>query len=120
MVEECLKTNYYGTKRVTETLVPLLQLSKSSRIVNITSNFGRLSSKEELDDIDNLTEERIDEIIQLFLRDSKADKFRENGWPLTPSSAYIVSKAVMNAYKKTNGKKVSKHDSCELRPSRAC
>ncbi|KAF5762323.1 putative (+)-neomenthol dehydrogenase [Helianthus annuus] len=111
MVEECLKTNYYGTKRVTEALVPLLQLSKSSRIVNITSNFGLLfhipneKSKEELDDIDNLTEERIDEIIQLFLRESKTNKFRENGWPLAPSSAYIVSKVVMNAYTRLIAKK---------------
>ncbi|KAM0057646.1 putative (+)-neomenthol dehydrogenase [Helianthus debilis subsp. tardiflorus] len=127
MVEACLKTNYYGTKRVTEALVPLLHLSTSPRIVNITSSFGLLSRlpnekfKEELDDIDNLTEERIDEIIQLFLRDSKADKLRENGWPLAPASAYIVSKAVMNAcLHKTNGKKVSKQDSCELCPSRAC
>ncbi|KAJ0440059.1 putative (+)-neomenthol dehydrogenase [Helianthus annuus] len=111
MVEECLKTDYYGTKRVTEALVPLLQLSKSSRIVNITSNFGLLfhipneKSKEELDDIDNLTEERIDEIIQLFLRESKTNKFRENGWPLAPSSAYIVSKVVMNAYTRLIAKK---------------
>ncbi|KAJ0683455.1 putative (+)-neomenthol dehydrogenase [Helianthus annuus] len=111
MVEECLKTNYYGTKRVTEALVPLLQLSKSSRIVNITSNFGLLfhipneKSKEELDDIDNLTEERINEIIQLFLRESKTNKFRENGWPLAPSSAYIVSKVVMNAYTRLIAKK---------------
>ncbi|KAJ0440064.1 putative (+)-neomenthol dehydrogenase [Helianthus annuus] len=111
MVEECLKTNYYGTKRVTEALVPLLQLSKSPRIVNITSISGLLSHipndkfKEELDDIDNLTEERIDEMIQLFLRDSKADKLRENGWPLAPASAYTVSKVFLNAYTRLMAKK---------------
>uniref|UniRef100_A0A251S7M0 Putative glucose/ribitol dehydrogenase n=1 Tax=Helianthus annuus TaxID=4232 RepID=A0A251S7M0_HELAN len=111
MVEECLKTNYYGTKRVTEALVPLLQLSKSPRIVNITSVSGLLSHipndkfKEELDDIDNLTEERIDEMIQLFLRDSKADKLRENGWPLAPASAYTVSKVFLNAYTRLMAKK---------------
>lgn len=36
--EECLNTNYYGVKRVTEALLPLLQLSPSgARIVNVSS-----------------------------------------------------------------------------------
>lgn len=43
MAEECLETNYYGTKRVTEALLPLLQLSKSPRIVNLSSIYGELS-----------------------------------------------------------------------------
>ncbi|KAJ0556833.1 putative (+)-neomenthol dehydrogenase [Helianthus annuus] len=110
MAEKCLKTNYYGTKGVTEALVPLLQRSKSPRIVNITSVNGLLSLipndklKEELDDIDNLTEERIDEIIQCFLQDFKADKLRENGWPLEPS-AYKLSKSAINAYTRLMAKK---------------
>nr|GEX08906.1 (+)-neomenthol dehydrogenase-like [Tanacetum cinerariifolium] len=68
--EQCLKTNYYATKAVTEALVPLLHLSRSPRIVNITSTYGDLyflhnkKLKEELQDIENLTEERIDEIIR--------------------------------------------------------
>lgn len=40
--EECIKTNYYGTKGVTEALLPLLQLSKSPRVVNVSSNYGKL------------------------------------------------------------------------------
>lgn len=44
MAVECLKTNYYGTKRVTEALLPLLQLSKSARVVNVTSFFGQLQA----------------------------------------------------------------------------
>lgn len=40
--ERCLNINYYGTKRVTEALVPLLQLSKSPRIVNVSSAYGDL------------------------------------------------------------------------------
>ncbi|XP_076939995.1 short-chain dehydrogenase/reductase 1-like [Bidens hawaiensis] len=101
--EKCLKTNFYATKAVTESLIPLLQLSKSPRIVNVSSIYGDLcwfhneKLKEELNDVDNLTEERIDEIIQWFLSDFKAGKLRENGWPLTVS-AYKVSKAVLNAY----------------------
>lgn len=43
MAEECLKTNYYRTKRVSEALLPLLQLSNSPRIVNMSSVYGQLS-----------------------------------------------------------------------------
>ncbi|CAI9274380.1 unnamed protein product [Lactuca saligna] len=110
LAEECLKTNYYGTKRITEALIPLLQLSKSPRIVNVTSAYGNLhwfyneKLKEELIDIENLTEEKIKEIIQGFLRDFKAGKLQENGWPLTVA-AYKVSKAVLNAYTRLMARK---------------
>nr|XP_043618773.1 (+)-neomenthol dehydrogenase-like [Erigeron canadensis] len=108
--EECLKINYYGTKVITEVLLPLLQLSKSPRIVNVSSIYGDLywfhneKLKQELQDIENLTEERIDEIIQWFLRDFRAGLLKENGWPLT-TSAYKVSKVVLNAYTRLMARK---------------
>lgn len=40
---ECLNVNYYGMKRVTETLIPLLLPAQSPRIVNLSSHFGLLS-----------------------------------------------------------------------------
>ncbi|GJS21090.1 glucose/ribitol dehydrogenase [Tanacetum coccineum] len=101
--EKCLYINYYGTKAVTEALIPILQLSKSPRIVNVSSSAGDLillhneKMREELQDIDKLTEEKVDEIIQLFLKDFKNAKLQENGWPLTVS-AYKVSKIAVNAY----------------------
>ncbi|XP_043714224.1 short-chain dehydrogenase/reductase 2b-like isoform X1 [Telopea speciosissima] len=101
--EDCLKTNYYGTKIVTEALLPLLQLSNSARIVNVSSILGQLKLihnekiKAELDNIDDLTEEKLDELLQLFLKDFKEDMLKANGWPLT-ASAYKVSKFAMNAY----------------------
>ncbi|KAK2999757.1 hypothetical protein RJ639_024289 [Escallonia herrerae] len=103
MAIECLRTNYYGTKKVTEALLPLLQLSSSARIVNVSSIFGQLSYiknekvRAELESIDSLTEEKIDDILQLFLRDFKEDRLKANGWPMT-LSAYKVSKAAINAY----------------------
>ncbi|MFS7931694.1 putative (+)-neomenthol dehydrogenase [Helianthus anomalus] len=111
--EKCLKTNYYATKKVTESFIPLLKLSKSPRVVNVTSGYGHLywfhNEKfiEELQDIDNLTEERIDETIQWFLSDFKAGKLKENGWPLTVS-AYKVSKAALNAYTRLMARKHEK------------
>ncbi|XP_023772149.1 (+)-neomenthol dehydrogenase [Lactuca sativa] len=103
LAEECIKTNYYGTKAVTKAFLPLLQLSNSPRIVNITSSYGELffihneKVRNELRDMKNVTEERVDEITGWFLRDLKAGKLEENGWPLTVS-AYKVSKAAINAY----------------------
>ncbi|KAM7494218.1 hypothetical protein LguiB_028827 [Lonicera macranthoides] len=110
MAEECLETNYYGTKRVTEALLLLLQLSNSPRIVNLSSYYGELSHisnekvKAELQNVDNMTEEKIDEILQWFLRDFKEDKLKANGWPITVS-AYKVSKAFVNAYTRLLAKK---------------
>lgn len=46
--KECLETNFYGTKRVTEALLPLLQLSKSARIVNMSSFYGQLKVIKEM------------------------------------------------------------------------
>ncbi|XP_031259750.1 salutaridine reductase-like [Pistacia vera] len=40
--EGCLRTNYYGTKQVTEALIPLLLQSDSARIVNVSSALGQL------------------------------------------------------------------------------
>ncbi|KAK2978051.1 hypothetical protein RJ640_001013 [Escallonia rubra] len=57
----------------------------------------------ELESIDSLTEDKIDDILQLFLRDFKEDRLKANGWPMTVS-AYKVSKAVINAYTRLTAK----------------
>ncbi|KAG8488675.1 hypothetical protein CXB51_016712 [Gossypium anomalum] len=102
--EVCLNTNYYGVQRVTETLLPLLQLSSSgARIVNVSSLRSELrrvpgeSIRNELGDIENLTEEKLDGILQRFLKDFKDNALEANGWPLM-LPAYSMSKVVLNAY----------------------
>ena len=40
--KECLQINYCGAKRTAEALIPLLQLSDSPRIVNVSSTRGKL------------------------------------------------------------------------------
>ncbi|KAK4483456.1 hypothetical protein RD792_010645, partial [Penstemon davidsonii] len=98
-----LETNYYGAKRTIEALLPLLQLSDSPRIVNVSSQMGKLkyipneSVKGLLNDVENLTEERIDELLDEFLKDFKEGSIEAKGWPQY-FGAYIVSKAAMNAY----------------------
>ncbi|TVU15077.1 hypothetical protein EJB05_38579, partial [Eragrostis curvula] len=85
--EECLKTNYFGTKYVTEALLPLLQSSSDGRVINVSSNYGLLryfsgeDLKQELNDIDNLTVEKLDEMSELFLKDYKNGQLKSHGWP---------------------------------------
>ncbi|CAL9770313.1 unnamed protein product, partial [Musa acuminata subsp. burmannicoides] len=100
----CFDTNYYGCKRVTEALLPLLELSTSgARIVNVSSLRSELrrmpseSIREELSDIDNLTEEKIEGLLRRFLEDLKEGRLEATGWPMMLPS-YSVSKTVLNAY----------------------
>ncbi|CAN6228991.1 unnamed protein product [Urochloa humidicola] len=98
-----IQTNYYGTKNVTQALLPLLQASSDGRIVNVSSDFGLLSHfrdeelKQELNDIEKLTTERLDEVVAMFLKDFEAGEVEARGWPMY-FSAYKVAKAAMNAY----------------------
>ncbi|XP_047329059.1 (+)-neomenthol dehydrogenase-like [Impatiens glandulifera] len=108
--EECLQVNYYGIKRMVEAFVPLLQHSNSPRIVNVSSFAGKLQNlpnewaKGELNDATNLSEERIDEVLKVFLKDFKEGTWEANGWPTTLTS-YILSKATLNAYTRVVAKK---------------
>ncbi|GAB2224163.1 hypothetical protein Droror1_Dr00004911 [Drosera rotundifolia] len=95
--EACINTNYYGVKGVTEALLQLLQSSDSSRVVNVSSLLGKLMlignewAIEILDNIEELTEEKIDEVINAFLQDFKDGSLAEKGWS-TVLPAYTVSK----------------------------
>ncbi|OMP00427.1 Short-chain dehydrogenase/reductase SDR [Corchorus olitorius] len=104
LAEECLQTNYYGMKRMVEALAPFLQLSDSARIVNVSSGLGSL--KIVLSDIDNLTEERIEQVFNDLLKDVKEGRLKTKGWPTyIGPTAYSVSKAAMNAYTRILAKK---------------
>ncbi|KAK6162385.1 hypothetical protein DH2020_002226 [Rehmannia glutinosa] len=107
---ECVETNYYGAKRTTEALFPLLYLSHSPRIVNVSSSSGKLKNipsewaKSVLNEAENLTEERIDEVLNVFLKDFKEGSLEAKDWPQY-FSAYIVSKAAMATYTRILAKK---------------
>ncbi|KZV26728.1 short-chain dehydrogenase/reductase 2b-like [Dorcoceras hygrometricum] len=100
---EALQTNYYGAKRTTEALLPFLQSSPSPRIVNVSSSMGKLKNipnewaKGVLRDAENLTEERIDQVLNEFLKSLKEGSSEAQGWPQY-LGAYILSKAAMCAY----------------------
>jgi (+)-neomenthol dehydrogenase len=55
-------------------------------------------------DVDNLTEERIDEVIKDFIKDYEEGSLEIKGWPRF-LAAYTVAKASMNAYTRILAKK---------------
>ncbi|PRQ57906.1 putative oxidoreductase [Rosa chinensis] len=111
LTEECLQINYYGAKRTAKALTPLLQLSNSPRIVNVSSSGGELKNipsdrvKGVLStDVENLCEESVDEVLTEFLNDLKENLLESKGWPST-KSGYTVSKAAMNTNTRILAKK---------------
>jgi (+)-neomenthol dehydrogenase len=110
LAEECFKINYYGPKRMCEAFIPLLQLSDSPRIVNVSSSMGKLKNvlndwaKGILSDAEKLTEERIDEVINQLLNDFKDGTVKTKNWAKF-MSAYVVSKAALNGYTRIVAKK---------------
>ncbi|KAF7847590.1 hypothetical protein BT93_L2809 [Corymbia citriodora subsp. variegata] len=93
----CIGTNYYGARKMVEAHIGLLQRSDSPRIVNVSSVIGKLQhvssewAKGVLSDIENLTEGKVDEVLNVYLED-----FKNGSSAATP--AYIMSKAALNAY----------------------
>jgi len=118
LAEDCVRTNYYGCRRMVEALVPLLHLSNSPRIVNVSSFWGKLQNipnewaKGVFGDAENLTEERVDEVLCEFLKDFKEGSLETKCWP-SFLPAYKVSKAALNAYTRIVAKKYpSFHVNC--------
>lgn len=60
--------------------------------------------REQLGDLDTLTEEKIDRIVIKFLHDLKQDSLEANGWQkMLP--AYSIFKAALNAYTRVVAKR---------------
>jgi NAD(P)-dependent dehydrogenase (short-subunit alcohol dehydrogenase family) len=102
--ETVINTNYYGSKLLTEALLPLFRrTSSSSRILNITSRLGLLNKlrnpiyKQTLLEEDTLNEEKIEKIVSLFLKNVKDGTWKDEGWPEVWTD-YSVSKIALNSY----------------------
>ncbi|XP_074317135.1 (+)-neomenthol dehydrogenase-like [Silene latifolia] len=115
--EQVINTNYYGTKQVTEAMIPLMKPSTSgSRIVNVSSRLGRssgrrnrisdVSLREQLSDDDSLTEELIDTTLKNFLEQVKDGSWTSGGWPQTYTD-YSMSKLALNCYTRYMSKKLA-------------
>ncbi|EFJ18794.1 hypothetical protein SELMODRAFT_111807 [Selaginella moellendorffii] len=116
-----VETNYYGTKRVIEAMVPLLK--PGARIVNVSSKVGDFSYLKnewnaKLEDIATLTPSSIDEMIQEFFRAVEAKEIKARGWPcmgeeipLAPPeilAGYSLSKIALNAYARIIAEKLAR------------
>ncbi|XP_049353934.1 short-chain dehydrogenase/reductase 2b-like [Solanum verrucosum] len=93
----CLDTNYYGfcTDCPYFGVIVLMQ-----RVPNE-------ERRKELGDVENLTEDKIDKILQNFLHDLKQDALEVNGWQMM-LPAYSISKVSLNAYTRILARKYPK------------
>lgn len=97
IARETLDVNFHGAIRVTEALLP--KMRAGGRIVMVSSGMGELSciSGELREEIasPSLTREAMLAIADRFVREVAAGTHAKSGFP---SSAYRVSKVLMNAY----------------------
>ncbi|TYI50721.1 hypothetical protein E1A91_D12G122000v1 [Gossypium mustelinum] len=57
-----------------------------------------------LGDAENLTEDKVDQVLRIFMNDFKEDSLEAKGWP-TLLATYSISKAAMNGYARVLAKK---------------
>ncbi|KAL1809823.1 hypothetical protein ACET3Z_026813 [Daucus carota] len=115
--EQIIQTNYYGTKNVTEAMIPIMRHSDvGARIVNVSSKLGKLHSRrnkiedvalrEQLENTETLTEEFIDQTVNTFVEQAKDGTWQSGGWPQT-NTEYSVSKLAINCYTRVMAKRLS-------------
>jgi carbonyl reductase 1 len=83
-----IRTNFFGTLLVIQSMLPLMQTSSSPRIVNIASNAGRLAIMKSQQKVQAfmapaLRVEELEELMHAFVRDVQAGVHSERGWPNT-------------------------------------
>lgn len=83
-----IRTNYFGTLKVTQECLPLLKQAASGRIINVASAAGRLSilrSQELVDKFtsNTLTEPQLSALMEQFVTDVQNGTHEERGWPNT-------------------------------------
>lgn len=83
-----IRTNYFGTLKVTQECLPLLKQAASGRIINVASAAGRLTilrSQELVDKFtsNTLTEPQLSALMEQFVTDVQNGTHEERGWPNT-------------------------------------
>ncbi|XP_057857540.2 uncharacterized protein LOC131066725 [Cryptomeria japonica] len=110
-------TNYYGSKRMIESMLPLMRSSASgARILNVGSRLGRINGRRnkigdellrnQLEDEEHLTEELIDNTVERFLEQVKEGTWISGGWPQNFTD-YSVSKLAVNSYTRLLSRRLS-------------
>ncbi|KAG5234346.1 short-chain dehydrogenase/reductase family protein [Salix suchowensis] len=115
--QNVVATNYYGTKNVSQALIPLMRPSAvGARIVNVSSRLGRLNGRrnrledkdlrEKLANLETLSEELIDRMVSTFLQQVEEGTYPSGGWPQMFTD-YSVSKLAVNAFTRLMAKMLS-------------
>ncbi|KAF8648661.1 hypothetical protein HU200_064709 [Digitaria exilis] len=116
--EQVIETNYYGTKRMIDAMVPLMKPSPyGARIVNVSSRLGRVNGRrnrigdavirDQVSNDDCLSEQLIDEMIMKFLEQVRQGTWSSsNQWPQMYTD-YSVSKLSVNAYTRLMSRRLS-------------
>nr|CAD7459602.1 unnamed protein product [Timema tahoe] len=95
--ENTMRVNYFNLLDVCHSLFPLLR--PHARVVNVSSSMGHLTKIPD-QEIRNkfasssLTEEKLSELVNQFIRLAKKDEHTKYGWP---NSSYSVSKVAVSA-----------------------
>ncbi|KAL8226083.1 hypothetical protein R6Q57_018640 [Mikania cordata] len=103
-----IDTNYFGTKNIVKSVIPLMRSSaEGARIVMVSSRLGRLNGRrnriadvalrQQLENIESLSEDIIDSTINKFLEQVKDGSWINGGWPQN-NTDYSLSKLAVNAY----------------------
>ncbi|KAH7578494.1 hypothetical protein JRO89_XS01G0389000 [Xanthoceras sorbifolium] len=115
--KQVITTNYYGTKNMITAMIPLMRPSTAGgRIVNVSSRLGRANGRrnriedstlrEQLGDLDTLSEELIDRTLSTFLQQVEDGTWKSGGWPQRFTD-YSMSKLAVNAYTRLMAKELS-------------
>ncbi|KAJ4757712.1 NAD(P)-binding Rossmann-fold superfamily protein [Rhynchospora pubera] len=115
--ETVIKTNYYGTKRIIDTMLPMMRPSSfGARIVNVSSRLGRANGRknkigdptlrENLMKDETLSEELLDEMLTNFLSQVNDGTWQNGGWPQMYTD-YSLSKLALNVYTRLKARRLS-------------
>jgi len=96
--KKTIDVNYWGTRRVTSALLPLIK--KGGRVINVSSLAGQLGTSYKHDIKakllgPNLNERELDLVVEKFMAAVKENRVLISGFP---TNSYMVSKAILNAY----------------------
>jgi NAD(P)-dependent dehydrogenase (short-subunit alcohol dehydrogenase family) len=98
VIKKTIDVNLIGPWLVTKTLIPLLKMSKSGRIVNVSRRAGQLSNLTDHTPAYNISKLGLNGLTQIFARDLRKTNIQVNvmcpGWVATDMGTAIAPKSV--------------------------
>lgn len=110
IAQTCIQTNFIGTMMLTEALIDQGVMSPNSKVINVSSSLGKydrlMGKKPKTEVLNGLLDphREAQDLLKLagvYLNDVKDNKTHVLGWP---TSAYAVSKMLLNSYTEVLGR----------------